>query len=153
MTTSVKEFDLVFQYYETSYERWILPRGPVICEKVADTRTPGLTYDIVLTMALQLPPKAAQPSVAVVDTESPSSQVVTIRLKRPPPAIWETIWKWVGGEEKLNENRKILDGLKVKKKPRLHRPISLMYMLETNGQGIFGSSNSRELTLNTTPKR
>ncbi|KAJ7704230.1 hypothetical protein B0H14DRAFT_3028918, partial [Mycena olivaceomarginata] len=85
-------------YYETSYERWILPRGPVICEKVADTRTPGLTYDIVLTMALQLPPKAAQPSVAVVDTESSSSQV--------------TIWKWVGGEEKLNENRKILDGLK-----------------------------------------
>ncbi|KAJ7361526.1 hypothetical protein DFH08DRAFT_377014 [Mycena albidolilacea] len=111
-TTSVKEFDLVFQYYETSYERWILPRGPVICEKVADTRTPGLTYDIVLTMALQPPPKAAQSSVAVVDTESPSSQVVTIRLKRPPPAIWETIWKWVGGEEKLNENRKILDGLK-----------------------------------------
>ncbi|KAJ7246316.1 hypothetical protein B0H12DRAFT_1126667 [Mycena haematopus] len=111
-TTSVKEFDLVFQYYETSHERWILPRGPVICEKVADTRTPSssLTYDIVLTMALQLPPNATQPSVG--NTRIPSSQVVVIRLKRPPPAIWETIWGWVGGEEKLNANRKILDDLK-----------------------------------------
>ncbi|KAF8215999.1 hypothetical protein K438DRAFT_1954682 [Mycena galopus ATCC 62051] len=109
--TAVKEFDLVFQYYDTAHERWIFPRGPVICEKVADTRTTGLTYDIVLTMALQLPPNAAQPSAAV-DTEKPSLQVVIIRLKRPPPAIWETIWKWVGGEEKLNANRKYLDDLK-----------------------------------------
>ncbi|KAJ6575329.1 hypothetical protein B0H19DRAFT_1128177 [Mycena capillaripes] len=106
-----KEFDLVFQYYETSYERWILPRGPVICEKVADTRTPDLSYDIVLTMALQ-PPRVPRSSGEVVDLEKPSSQVVTIRLKRPPPAVWETIWRWVGGEEKLKENRIILDDLK-----------------------------------------
>ncbi|KAF7347655.1 SWR1 complex subunit swc3 [Mycena venus] len=107
-TTSVKEFDLVFQYHETSHERWILPRGAVICEKVADPRTPSLTYDIVLTMALQLP-KAVQPSTEAVEADP---QVVTIRLKRPQPAIWEMIWKWVGGEEKLNENRKTLDKLK-----------------------------------------
>ncbi|KAJ6520031.1 hypothetical protein C8R45DRAFT_953641 [Mycena sanguinolenta] len=107
--TPPKEFDLVFQYYDTSHERWILPRGPVICEKVADTRTPSLTYDIVLTIALQ-PSNVAQPSVG--NAENPSSQVVVIRLKRPPPAIWETIWGWVGGEEKLNANRKILDDLK-----------------------------------------
>ncbi|KAJ7040400.1 hypothetical protein C8F04DRAFT_1083467, partial [Mycena alexandri] len=102
-TPSVKEFDLVFQYYEASHERWILPRVPVICEKVADARAPGLTYDIVLTLAL--------PSPRVTPT---SPQIVTIRLRRPPPAIWETIWRWVGGEEKLNENRSILDNLKKK---------------------------------------
>ncbi|KAJ7110003.1 hypothetical protein C8R44DRAFT_801145 [Mycena epipterygia] len=108
---SVKEFDLVIQYNETSYERWILPRGPVICEKVADTRTPDLAYDIVLTLALQLP-KPPQGSAETVDAEKSPSQVVSIRLKRPPPAIWETIWRWVGGEAKLNENRLILDNLK-----------------------------------------
>ncbi|KAJ7651741.1 hypothetical protein DFH06DRAFT_1207994 [Mycena polygramma] len=93
--TTVKEFDLVLQYHETSYEKWILPRGPVICEKVADKRSSDLSYDIVLTMALQ-PPTAAQKLIR---------SVVTIRLKCPPPAVWETIWRWVGGEEKINENR------------------------------------------------
>ncbi|KAJ7225264.1 hypothetical protein GGX14DRAFT_349087 [Mycena pura] len=107
-TTTVKDFDLVLQYYETSYERWILPRGPVICEKVADTRTVELAYDIALTLALQLP--QAQGSTST--TDKPPPQVVTIRLKRPPPAIWETIWRWVGGEEKLNENRTILENFK-----------------------------------------
>ncbi|KAJ6503322.1 hypothetical protein C8R47DRAFT_198642 [Mycena vitilis] len=108
---TVKEFDLVLQYHETSYEKWILPRGPVICEKVADKRTSDLSYDIVLTMALQ-PPKAGQNSAEAADVEKPSPHVVTIRLKCPPPAVWETIWRWVGGEEKINENRKILDQLK-----------------------------------------
>ncbi|KAJ7293125.1 hypothetical protein C8J57DRAFT_16777 [Mycena rebaudengoi] len=107
---ATKEFDLVFQYHETSYERWVLPRGPVICEKVADTRTSELTYDIVLTLALQLPAQPKGPAEA--DAEQPSQQVVSIRLKRPPPAIWEMIWKWVGGDEKLKENRVILDKLK-----------------------------------------
>ncbi|KAJ6621152.1 hypothetical protein B0H10DRAFT_1790444, partial [Mycena sp. CBHHK59/15] len=109
--TSVKDFDLVFQFQETSYERWILPRGPVICEKVADTRTTEFAYDIVLTLALQLPGLSQGPP-EVANTDKSASQVVSIRLKRPPPAIWETIWRWVGGEEKLNENRIILDNLK-----------------------------------------
>ncbi|KAJ6504408.1 hypothetical protein DFH09DRAFT_944007 [Mycena vulgaris] len=107
--TPVKEFDLVLQYYETSSDRWIIPRGPVICEKVADARTPAY-YDIVLTMALGLP-KPPQSS-AEADADKPNSQVVSIRLKRPPPTLWETIWRWVGGEEKLKENRTILDDLK-----------------------------------------
>ncbi|KAJ7786531.1 hypothetical protein B0H16DRAFT_35058 [Mycena metata] len=112
-TPSVKEFDLVFQYHETSHERWILPRVPVICEKVADPRAPGLTYDIVLTLALPSPTVIPSPAEMGVDTEK-LPQIVTIRLRRPPPAIWETIWRWVGGEEKLNENRIILDNLKKK---------------------------------------
>ncbi|KAJ7170086.1 hypothetical protein C8R46DRAFT_1091085 [Mycena filopes] len=108
-TVSVKEFDLVFQYYETAHERWVLPRVPVICEKVADTRTPGLTYDIVLTMALPSPRVAE----IGVDAGKLLPQVVTtIRLRRPPPAIWETIWRWVGGEDKFKENRILIDNLK-----------------------------------------
>jgi hypothetical protein len=151
VNNSVKEFDLVFQYHETSYERWILPRGPVICEKVADTRTADLAYDIVLTMALQ-PPKVAPSSAEAVATEKPPSQIVTIRLKRPPPMIWEIIWKWVGGEEKLNENRVILDNLKVKGF-LCKLTIYLSYILETNGEIIFGASNTPELTPNTASKR
>ncbi|KAJ7751279.1 hypothetical protein DFH07DRAFT_745818 [Mycena maculata] len=113
--TSVKDFDFVFSYHETSYERWILPRGPVICEKVADNRTADLAqYDMVLTLALEPPraPQSQSSTAEVVDGDKPPLQVVTIRFKRPPPAIWETIWRWVGGEEKLNENRTILDNLK-----------------------------------------
>ncbi|KAJ7161365.1 hypothetical protein C8R43DRAFT_332034 [Mycena crocata] len=109
--TTVKEFDFVFQFHETSYERWILPRGPVICEKVADTRTANMSYDIVLTLALQVPKLPRNPADEVASDQSPQ-QVISIRLKRPPPAIWECIWRWVGGEEKINENRKILDDLK-----------------------------------------
>ncbi|KAK7064053.1 SWR1 complex subunit swc3 [Favolaschia claudopus] len=111
-TTPVKEFDLVFQYHESSQERWTLPRGPVICEKVADPRAPGLMYDIALTLALAVPSKAPSSSGEMINLQTPSPQVVTMRLKRPPPAIWEAIWKWVGGEEKIHENRKILDNLK-----------------------------------------
>ncbi|KAJ7492418.1 hypothetical protein FB451DRAFT_1022033 [Mycena latifolia] len=109
--TSVKDFDLVLQYHETSSERWIIPRGPVICEKVADGRTPDFVYDIILTLALKVP-KQPQSSAEAADTDKSPSQVVSMRLKRPPPALWETIWRWVGGEEKLKENRLILDDLK-----------------------------------------
>jgi hypothetical protein len=111
-SASVKDFDLVLQYHETPSERWILPRGPVICEKVANPRATDLAYDIVLTLALQLP-KPPQTSAETVDVSKSPSQVVSIRLKRPPPAIWETIWRWVGGEDKLKENRIVLDDLKV----------------------------------------
>ncbi|KAJ7925990.1 hypothetical protein B0H13DRAFT_2567061 [Mycena leptocephala] len=140
VNNSVKEFDLVFQYHETSYERWILPRGPVICEKVADTRTADLAYDIV-----------APSSAEAVATEKPPSQIVTIRLTSAANDMGDYLE--VGGwEEKLNENRVILDNLKVKGF-LCKLTIYLSYILETNGEIIFGASNTPELTPNTASKR
>ncbi|KAJ7103321.1 hypothetical protein B0H15DRAFT_975624 [Mycena belliarum] len=117
-----KDFDLVLQYHETQTERWTIPRGPVICEKVADTRIPDLAYDIILTLALQVP-KQPESSAGAADANKPTSQVVSMRLKRPPPALWETIWRWVGGEDKLKENRIILDDLKAVAPQYVMRPI------------------------------
>ncbi|KAJ7631158.1 hypothetical protein FB45DRAFT_917670 [Roridomyces roridus] len=100
-----KEWDLVISFHETPYDRWIIPRCPAICEKVNESA--DSLYDVVLTLAMKPPPSPTEP----MGWDKPP-QVVTIRCKRPPPAVWELLWRWVGGEEKLNENRAILEDLK-----------------------------------------
>ncbi|KAK0455999.1 hypothetical protein EV421DRAFT_1895266 [Armillaria borealis] len=99
-----KEFDLVFEFQETSSERWILPRGPALCERKIDSSVTDAAYDIIITTCLA-------PYVGFYE-------VVTFRLIKAPLPVWDMVSRWVGGEEKMKESRVILDQLMKNRRPR-----------------------------------
>lgn len=112
---SVKEFDLVIEFHEASTERWVFPRGPVVCERLPDSRITDAAYDILITASVPFNSSPAlDPGLvngASLAREYVSPQVVTFRLKRAPLAVWDTVSRWVGGEDKVKRNRMILDEL------------------------------------------
>ncbi|PPQ67176.1 hypothetical protein CVT25_005777 [Psilocybe cyanescens] len=106
--TPVKDFDLILEYRETPNERWIIPRG---CYPVA-TRSES---DIKLTVCVigkQETPSIPlnRVSLDLGTTENPDRSV-TFTLKDAPFNLWDTIMRWIGGEEKMNLNKKYHDSL------------------------------------------
>lgn len=106
-TTSIsvaqpKDFDLVIEFADNNSERWIFPRGPVVCDKISD----AAPLDATVTTRVPFPEAKTD---QFLDASSP--QVVTFLLRRAPMTVWDTILRWAGGEEKMKESRKILDQL------------------------------------------
>ncbi|KAK0466459.1 uncharacterized protein EV420DRAFT_831383, partial [Desarmillaria tabescens] len=107
-----KEFDLVFEFQETSSERWILPRGPALCERKIDSSVKDAAYDIIITTCLS-PTSDSTVTATPIDDKG---EVVTFRLIKAPLPVWDMVSRWVGGEEKMKENRIILEQL-IKNRP------------------------------------
>ncbi|KAF5384881.1 hypothetical protein D9615_001315 [Tricholomella constricta] len=113
----IKEFDLVFEFRESSSERWIFPRGLVTCERVMDSPTTDATSHTVIKTCLPFSqantlvnPGTEQPSPADAKKEAP--QVVSFCLKRTPFSVWDTISRWAGGEQKMEQSRLKLEAMK-----------------------------------------
>ncbi|KAK0462170.1 hypothetical protein IW261DRAFT_1348439, partial [Armillaria novae-zelandiae] len=102
-----KEFDLVFEFQETSSEQWILPRGPALCKRKIDSSVTDAAYDIIITTCLA---PTSDSTVAATPIED-KAEVVTFRLIKAPLPVWDMVSCWVGGEEKMKESRVILDQL------------------------------------------
>ncbi|SJL06254.1 uncharacterized protein ARMOST_09590 [Armillaria ostoyae] len=109
-----KEFDLVFEFQETSSERWILPRGPALCERKIDSSVTDAAYDIIITTCLA-PTSDSTVAATPIDDKA---EVVTFRLIKAPLPVWDMVSRWVGGEEKMKESRVILDQLMKNRPPR-----------------------------------
>jgi hypothetical protein len=111
----VREFDIVIEFQESTSERWIFPRGPVVCERVPDKLAPNSTYDILISTYVPFtkdaPPTAMASEKGDTSAESPPPQPVTFRLKKAPMAVWETVSRWAGNEDSMTKNRKILEEL------------------------------------------
>jgi hypothetical protein len=111
----VKDFDLVLEFREAPAERWVFPRVPVYGERKS---TPSTTnQDILLTTCIPFsvaknsaPDVSQQPSLET-STESPAQHVVTLHLIEAPWTIWDTIYRWIGGEDKLRSNKIQIDSL------------------------------------------
>ena len=110
----VKDFDLVLEFREAPAERWVFPRVPVYGERKS---TPSTNQDILLTTCIpfsvaknSVPDVSQQPSPET-STESPEQHVVTLHLIEAPWAIWDTIYRWIGGEDKLRSNKIQIDSL------------------------------------------
>jgi hypothetical protein len=120
--TLVREFDIVIEFAESSTERWILPRGPVICERILDSSTVDAAYDVFISTRApfaQLAPEiAAQPATSTslppARHEDAPPQLVTFRLKRAPAAVWDTVSRWAGDDENVRNNRTVLEQLVTK---------------------------------------
>ncbi|KAK0500563.1 hypothetical protein EDD18DRAFT_1434106 [Armillaria luteobubalina] len=116
-----KEFDLVFEFQETSSERWILPRGPALCERKIDSSVTDAAYDIIITTCLA---PTSDSTVAATPVEE-KAEVVTFRLIKAPLPVWDVVSRWVGGEEKMKESRVILDQLMKNRPPRSYLGLQL----------------------------
>ncbi|KAK0505617.1 hypothetical protein EDD18DRAFT_1097142, partial [Armillaria luteobubalina] len=116
-----KEFDLVFEFQETSSERWILPRGPALCERKIDSSVTDAAYDITITTCLA---PTSDSTVAATPVEE-KAEVVTFRLIKAPLPVWDVVSRWVGGEEKMKESRVILDQLMKNRPPRSYLGLQL----------------------------
>ena len=110
----VMEFDLVLEFREAPAERWVFPRVPVYGERRSN---PSTSQDILLTTCIPfsvaknfVSDVSKEPSLET-STESPVQHVVTLHLMEAPWAIWDTIYRWVGGEDKLRSNKIQIDSL------------------------------------------
>lgn len=114
-TASPKPFDIVLEFHERPSDRFILPRGDVVCERVGVAE--GGFYrsaDVILTILLTPPALPSSETTtsntdSLPDTRNP--EVVCLRLLRVPHQLWDLLLIWAGGPEKMEESRKKLTDL------------------------------------------
>jgi hypothetical protein len=102
-----KEFDLVLEFPERPYDRWLVPRVPVVCERRPSV---GHIEAILLLFALPFPKKPDGESESATSTSSDLPQeVVQFRITKVHQAFWESLLNWAGGPTKVETNRHILE--------------------------------------------
>jgi hypothetical protein len=119
----VREFDIVLEFQESMSERRIFPRGPVVCERVSSTWGADASCDILISTRLPFPKVGFGNNSDKEDapTEDITQQLVTLRLKKAPIAVWDTIHRWVGNAEQiLKQNRQSLEELVREAFPQQH---------------------------------
>ena len=101
--TPSKPFDLVIEFRETPCDRWLFSRGTVCAERLP-TPNSVINGDILITMCLSNDGKVCVKLDERVNKETaPGSSglyTATLRLKEPPPHIWDMLIRWIGGDEK-----------------------------------------------------
>ncbi|KAI0375148.1 hypothetical protein BV20DRAFT_1110334 [Pilatotrama ljubarskyi] len=116
--TSPKPFDIVLEFHERPSDRFILPRGTVVCE-LAPSKS-GSAYrasDMIITCCLPFL------GTASTDEETDpvvSPEVVSFRLSRVSQALWDLMVTWAGGPQKIEENRSTLAEIARQASPRTY---------------------------------
>ncbi|KAH9081679.1 hypothetical protein EDB83DRAFT_571099 [Lactarius deliciosus] len=107
-STVPKEFDLVLEFPERPYDRWLFPRAPVVCE-----RNPSLgdIEAVLLVVALPLPKQkqGATTESATPESSDPPQEVVQFRITKVNQAFWDSLLNWAGGSAKVEANRSVLE--------------------------------------------
>ena len=124
-TAPVRPFDLVIEFHETSYERWIFPRGPVTCERIVNPLDTS-SFDAILKARL---PFGRNSTLDAPNTDPPlhddfeeSAQVVSFRVMNTPLSLWDTFTRWGGDQQRMEECQRILAAI-VKLYSYSHLPI------------------------------
>lgn len=100
----VKEFDLVLEFHETPNDRWSIPRVPIYAERKPPPDQPN-DLDVSLRTCVPFNADKSPQSDGQTNSENPVQYPVTFILKNAPYTIWETVWRWIGGEEKNKANK------------------------------------------------
>ena len=102
-----KYFDIVLEFLENPSDRWILPRSPVIIERLGESRS---ISDILLTagipFALPGTDKEKDPSV-----DDSVQQLATFRFVDASWDIWTCIFHWAGPQDQMDTTRKAFERL------------------------------------------
>ena len=105
-----KEYDLVLEFPERPYDRWLVPRVPVVCERIPSA---GNIEAILLLFALPFPKQTkGEPESAESATSTGTDlvqEVVQFRITKVHQAFWENLLNWAGGTTKVESNRSILE--------------------------------------------
>ncbi|KAH9982869.1 hypothetical protein BGW80DRAFT_1161312, partial [Lactifluus volemus] len=117
-----KEFDLVLEFPEKPYDRWLVPRVPVVCE-----RTPSIGNIEAILFLVALPfPKQTQgepESDATTTTSDPPQEVVQFRITKVHQIFWDSLLNWAGGSAKVEANREILEKIAIPERAYLQYQI------------------------------
>jgi hypothetical protein len=107
-----KEFDLVLEFAENPSDRWILPRAPVVVERVPGDD--GSAQDIMLTAGVPFA-KLPLPGVDKEKTDSAvddaSQELATFRFAKASSDIWTCLSRWAGAQEIMDVTRKAFETL------------------------------------------
>jgi hypothetical protein len=102
-----KEFDLVLEFPERPYDRWLVPRVPVVCER---TPSSGDIEAVLLLFALPFPKQRPEESESATSTSTDLPQeVVQFRITKVHQTFWASLLNWAGGSAKVETNRQILE--------------------------------------------
>ncbi|KAF8506722.1 hypothetical protein F5888DRAFT_1644769 [Russula emetica] len=123
-----KEYDLVLEFPERPYDRWLVPRVPAVCERVPST---GNIEAILFLVALPFPkqtetqtegePESAESATPA--SSDPPQEVVQFRITKVHQAFWDNLLNWVGGSTKVESNRHILEKIAVPERVYLQHQI------------------------------
>ncbi|TFK56692.1 hypothetical protein OE88DRAFT_1721836 [Heliocybe sulcata] len=95
-----QEFELVFEFKETHLEKLIFPRVPVVCKRLpGQIRALPELCDVSITTSVPFPNSGTKGR----------PQLVNMYLRMATVNIWELLCRWVGDEEKMRNNQRILD--------------------------------------------
>ncbi|KAH9937314.1 uncharacterized protein B0H18DRAFT_193802 [Fomitopsis serialis] len=111
----MREFDIVIEFQEKPSDRWIIPRGPAVCER----RDAHSLSDVLLSTVIQS--AGSQPTESSEKTATTTApHVVSINISRVPQALWELLLKWSGGEEGIAKSKEALREIAEKAPPRIY---------------------------------
>ncbi|KAI8981372.1 hypothetical protein BD414DRAFT_549743 [Trametes punicea] len=100
-----RPFDIIVEFHERSSERFILPRGDVVCELAAPKS--GSLYkssDMIVTHRLPFSETSSSEQSAE-HLKRISSEVISFRLSRVSQTLWELFSIWAGGPQKMEESK------------------------------------------------
>lgn len=108
-SSPVKPFDVVLEFRETPGDRLVFPRGLVHAERLFNSI--NTNTDISLHMALSNAGPLSLESLQQANDGNDGRYPVTVHLNQASPAIWDTVSRWIGGDEKNDSNKKELQKL------------------------------------------
>ena len=153
----IKLFDVVLEFRELPNERYLFPRGPTVCERVLDSAVTDVAYDVIITTCVpfkkaaeETPEPSKQDANETPKQPDKTPQAVKIHLKRAPFTVWDTLSRWVGGEQEMSKHREHLRNLV---SPLPQHTVATLSMRETETlQTVIPCiSTSGRITPNATP--
>ncbi|KAG1757141.1 hypothetical protein EDB19DRAFT_2033331 [Suillus lakei] len=110
-----KDFDIVIEFRECSTDRWIFPRGPAVGNFTPVPGPIGVYGEI--TLSTRVPFERAkvvlesQPDGQLRSKTPEPQEVVTFLFTGAGSPVWDSILRWIGSKDKIEENRKILESI------------------------------------------
>ncbi|KAI0639560.1 hypothetical protein C8Q77DRAFT_1214084 [Trametes polyzona] len=121
-SSSPRPFDVVLEFHERPSERFVFPRGDIVCE-LATPKAESAYRSSDMVIACSVPFPGAPVPEPTSQTANPPEvivpEVVTFRLSRVSQALWELMYTWAGGPQKIEESRARLAGLARQAAPRV----------------------------------
>jgi hypothetical protein len=140
-----KEFDLVLEFPERPYDRWLVPRVPVVCER---TPSSGDIEAVLLLFALPFPKQKPEESESATSTSTDLPQeVVQFRVTKVHQTFWTSLLNWAGGSAKVETNRQILEKIVSISRHLIFEQIGVNFVSGSPRTGIPSTSTpGRRLT-------
>ncbi|KAF8632988.1 hypothetical protein AX15_001585 [Amanita polypyramis BW_CC] len=166
----VKPFDVVLEFRELPNERYLFPRGPTVCERVLDSVVTDAAYDAIITTCMpfkkaseEAPETSEQGASETPKQPEKTPQIVKIHLKKAPFTVWDTLYRWVGGEQEMNRHKEHLRNLKGAKRTYLGYQLldgSLLTQLQAVSKNVYpmkyikpGQHSSRSSKKRSAPRK